>query len=182
MLFRSSRRQALLKLVAAAVIVLFLLDRVVFGPATKSWTDQSQRVAALREQVQRGRQLLQRETTIRGRWASMVRVNLPGEVSAAESGAFTAVSRWASQSQITLTSLAKQWQNHEDGFQKMEFRVAATGSQAALGNFIHALETDPMPVKLEECEFATRDPRGAQLAMTARFTFLRMADTTGGSR
>ena len=42
-----------------------------------------------------------------------------------------------------------------------EFRATVTGDQATLGHFIYEMETDPIPVNLEECEIATRDAQGA---------------------
>jgi len=172
----NDRRQLLIK-VAAAVVGLYALDAFVIEPAIDGWREQNRRIVALGEKVQRGRQLRERETSIRERWAGMLRANLPAEVSAAESMAQIAVGRWVSASQISLTSLTPQWQSREDGFDLYECRVTATGSQTSLGRFIYELETDQSaPVNLEECELASRDARGAQLTLTARLTFLRIKD------
>ena len=174
----NERRQLLLKIAAAAVVGLFLLDRFVIEPTLQGWSEQTARIAALREKVQRGRQLCEREATLREHWAEMLRGNLPAEVSAAENVAYKAVGRWVRDSQISLTSLTPQWQNREEGFDLYECRVAATGSQASLGRFLYELESDQSaPVSLEECELTTRDPRGAQLTLTARLTFLRLKDS-----
>jgi len=179
---KANRREFLLKAVAAGVAGLFLLDTFVLTPVLRGWKDQGLRIQELREKVKRGRLLLVREKTIRDRWAEMLRANLPAEVSAAETEVYKAVGRWARDSQINLTSLTPQWQNREEGFETLECRVAATGDQASLGRFIFELETDPLPVNLEECEFATRDARGAQLTLTARMTFLRLPRPEGAAR
>ena len=121
----SNRRQLFLKIAAAAVVGLYALDALVIEPAFSKWREQGVRIAALRTKVERGRQLREREKTIRERWAAMLRSNLPAEVSAAESAAYQAISRWVNASQINLTSLTPQWQNHEDGSQTYECRVAA---------------------------------------------------------
>ena len=129
--------------------------------------------------------MCKREAALRERWAGMLRSNLPSDPSeadhsAAENVAFKAVGRWVRDSQINLTSLTPnpQWQTHDEGFETYECRVAATGSQAALGRFIYELEADTsVPVSLEECEFTTRDPRGSQLTLTARLTFLRLKES-----
>lgn len=171
----------LLKIAAGAVVGMFLLDRVVITPAIANWHAQSERVALLREKVQRGEQTINREKSIRDRWAEMHRANLPKDVSTAENDVFKAVGRWARESQISFTSLTPQWQTHEDGYQTLECRMSASGDQKTLGRFIHELETDPMPVSLEECEVTTRDPHGAQLTMTARFSFLRLTEGDNNS-
>lgn len=176
----SNRRQLLLKIAAAVVVGLYLLDLVVIEPALAGWHEQSTRITALRTKVERGRQLREREKTIRERWAGMLRSNLPPEFSTAQNAASQSVFHWANMSRINLTSLTPQtqWQDHEEGYQTLECRIAATGSQAALGRFIYEMESDPgLPVNLEECELVTRDARGAQLSLTARITFLRLKES-----
>ena len=44
------------------------------------------------------------------------------------------------------------------------------------------MESDKVPVNLDEFEISTRDDRGAQLTMTARFSFLRLNAAGGGAR
>ena len=174
----NERRQLYLKIGAAASVGLYLLNAFILEPAVQGWSQQTARITALREKVQRGRDLCKREKTLRDRWAGMLRANLPAEISEAENVAYKAVGRWVRDSQISLTSLTPQWQTREEGFETYECRLAATGSQAALGRVLYELESDSsVPVSLEECECTTRDPRGSQLAFTARLTFLRLKES-----
>ena len=179
-------RQTLLKLVAGSCIGLLLLNWLVIDPATHSWSEQSERIAALRTKVDKGRSLLDREDRIRNLWAAMLRANLPPDVSAAQAACETAISRWQGDSGITVPSLTPQWQTREDdGYDEFEYRIAATGDQVSLGRFIYDLATDPMPCNLEECEISTRDAHGQSLNMAARFSFVRVSPDinagTGGS-
>jgi len=169
-----AQRLTYLKIGAGVCGGLVLLNWIVITPLVDSWGAQSERIAALREKVQRGQDLLDRQDAIRNRWAQMVHANLPTEVSAAENSAFQAIGRWARVSGITFASLTPQWQDHDEGYQTLECRASATGTQAALGRFIYELETDPLPVSLEEFEITSRDEHGAELTMTAQFSFLRM--------
>ena len=168
------QREKLLKFGAIAIVGLFLLDRIVITPALASWSEQSDRIHALQQKVDRGHQLIERQDFIRSHWAQMMHANLPTEVSAAEKEAFQSISRWATDSGVTFPSLSPQWDKDHDGYQTYEFRATANGTQAQLARFIYDLETDPIPVNLEEYEIATKDEHGAQLTMTARFTFLRI--------
>jgi len=177
-----SERLKYLKIGAIGFAALLLLDRVVISPAMAGWSAQSDRIDTLRQKVQRGRQLLERKEAIRARWADMERANMPTEVSAAEDQAFQSIGRWAITSGISVESLTPQWLGHDEGYQTLEYRAAATGTQAALARFIYELEIDPAPVNLEEFEITTRDERGTQLTMTARFSFLRLPGPERGSR
>ena len=185
----SPDRQNLLKIVAGACVGLYLLNLIVIDPATHSWAEQSDRIAALRAKVDKGRSLLDHEDRIRNVWASMLRANLPADASTAEANAFTAVSRWQGDSGVSVTSLTPQWQSREDeGYDTFEFRAAMTGDQVSLGRFLYELGTDPMPCSLEECEISTRDAHGQELNMAARFSFVRVSPDisagagAGGSR
>lgn len=178
---KSERRQFLLKSAAALGFGLLMLDTFGVGPAIERWREQTLRITALRLKVDRGRQVAERAAAVRARWAAMLRANLPADLSEAENIAFKAVGRWVRESQISLTSLTSQsqWQTHDEGYETLECRVSATGSQAALGRFLHEMEADAsIPVNLEECELASRDARGSELTLTARLTFLRLSPKT----
>lgn len=171
----SSERQNLTKIVLAFCGAALLLNFVVLGPATQSWSEQSDRIAALRAKVEKGRLLLEHETDYRNRWAAMLRANLPPDNSTAQAACETAVSRWQGTSQITVTSTNAQWQSRDDeGYDALEFRVSTTGDQVSLGHFLYDLGTDPMPCNLEECEISTRDAHGSGLNMAVRFSFVRV--------
>lgn len=176
---KTEQRLLYLKIATAGVVGLLLLDRMVISPATTRWREQSVRLDDLREKVQRGEQLVIREKSIRAKWADMMRANLPAEVSAAENQALKAVQHWALDSRIIFTSLTPQWTSHDEGYKTYECRVAGNGNQQTLARFIYELETDGIPVSLEECEITARDARGEDLAFTARFSFLRMPEPGG---
>jgi hypothetical protein len=175
-MMRSKNRETLLKIAVAAVVGLFLVDRMVLSPAIARWKAQSERIANLRQKVQRGRQLLERERSIQARWTDMQRTDLPEDTSAAENDVFKAISRWARESRIGFTSLTPQWRTHEDGYDTFECRASATGDQASLGRLLYEIETDPLPAHIEDCELATRDAQGKQLNLTVKFSFLRLTD------
>ena len=177
----SKERESLLWVVAGVCFGLVVLNYAVLNPAIAAWSAQSERIDALQKKVVRGRTLLERETRIRGQWASMLRSDLSADNSAADSDASNAIIRWTTDSRVTLTSLTPQFQEHEDaGYDAFEYRVLATGDQIALGRFLYDLGTDPMPCSLEECEITTRDAHGSQLTLSARFSFVRI-DADGGT-
>ncbi len=174
------RRLKYLKIGVGIVVGLFLLDRVVISPATAKWRAQSEQIDSLRAKVDRGRELLRRENSIRSRWAEMIRTDLPDDLSAAENDVFKAVGRWARDSRINLTSLTPQWRSHEEGYDTLECRASANGDQASLGRFLYEMEIDPVPVALQECEIVTRDANGRGLMMNVRFSFARLAENRRG--
>jgi hypothetical protein len=162
---------------------LFLLDRVIIGPLVTHWKEQGDRIADLREKVTRGQNLLERERSIRGRWAEMLRTDLPEGDSAAEDEAYKGISRWTRESRINFTNLTPQWKpNDDEGFSTYEWRAAANGDQASIGRLIYELETDRLPARIEECEITARDAKGQQLMLAMRVSFLRLNEQGGRTR
>src|SRR4051812_24184447 len=78
---QNKNREALLKIAVGAVIGLFLLDRMIIGPFFSAWKNQGERIAEFRQKVQRGQQLLDRETSLRNRWAEMQKNDLADDSS-----------------------------------------------------------------------------------------------------
>lgn len=175
-------RPTLLKVVAGAVIGLWVLDSFVIEPAFHAWGEQGERIAVLQKKVENGRKLLEREKIVRDRWAGMQRANLAADNPTAGGDILNAVNRWKLASGIGLSSFNPQWQEHDDlGYDENECRVTATGDETTVGRFLYELETDAIPVNLEECEIATREAKGQQLTLTARFSFARLTADTGNN-
>ena len=173
---RNNRRETLLKIGVGAVVGLFLLDRVIITPAFASWKSQGERLTKVREQVQRGRQLVAREKSLRSRWEDMQRADMPEDISLAENEVFQAIGRWTLDSRVNFNSLVPQWRAGEEGCETFECRASATGDQATLGKLLYEIETDPLPAHVEECELSARDAKDTQLTLSMRFSFVRLID------
>jgi hypothetical protein len=173
---QSRNRETLLKIGVAVVAGLFVLDRMVLGPAIDAWKAQGERLAELRQKVERGRGLLEREKSIRARWNEMRRSDLGEDHSEAENDVFKAIGKWASASRVSFTNLTPQWRSQEDGYDTFECRATATGEQATLGRLLYEIESDALPMRVEECELSARDNKGQQLALTVRFSAVRIRD------
>jgi hypothetical protein len=173
----ANSREAILKIAVAGVVGLYLLDLFVLTPSIEAWKAQGERLASLREKVEKGRGLIERETSLKGRWEEMLRTDMPEDSSAGEADVYKALGRWGLKSRVSFTSLTPNWHPHDEGYDTFECRVTATGDQASLGRLIYEIETDPLPARVEECELNTRDAVGKQLSMTMRFSFVRINDS-----
>ena len=177
---RNNRRKTLLKIGVGAVVGLVLLDRVIITPAIESWKEQGGRLTKLREQVERGRQLVAREKSLRTRWEEMQRTDMPEDISLAEYEVFQAIRRWNLDSRVNFNSLEQQSRPDEEGCKTFGYRATATGDQATLGRLLYEIETDPLPAHVEACELSARDAKGTQLTLTMRFSFVRLVE--GGKK
>lgn len=176
------QREKFLKIGAAAIVGLFLLDQLVISWAVQAWSDQSDRIAGLRKKVSDAQQLMNRSKQLRARWAEMQRTSLAVNNDVAEYDVYKAVQRWAGTSRISFTNMQQNWRVHDEGYDTLEVRATANGEQSTFGRLLYELETDPLPARVHELELSARDAQGKQLAMSLRFSFVRLGKPTKGAR
>lgn len=168
----SSHRQKLLTIAAIVVIAIWAGDRLVISPLTKTWKDRSVRIADFRKQVSQGSLVLEREKSIRSRWAGMQTNTLAVGTSVAENQLLKAFERWSQESRLSITSIKPQWKHNEDDHSTLECRVDAFGSVQSLTRFLFEVEKDPLALKVEAVEVTARDNEGQQLALALQVSGL----------
>ena len=109
--------------------------------------------------------LRDREQIIRNRWESMRTNTLPENVSLAENEVLQAFEHWSQVSQISIANIKPQWKQTDDNYLTLECRADAFGSIDALTRFLYNVERDPLALRVEAMEIASRDNDGNQLTL-----------------
>lgn len=172
-------REKFLTIAALAVVVLLLGDKFVLSPLTNAYNARKAKIATLNTRLASGRLLLERESSIRQRWELIQTNSLPTDISAAENMVLKSVDRWAQSSRITFTSIKPQWKQFDEEFVTLDCRADASGNMQAVARFLYELESDPMPLKVEEIEITAKDNDGQLLALGVRFSAMML---TGGAK
>lgn len=173
----TQNRERLLLIVALSAVGILAADKLVLGPLTSLWTERSDRITALQQSIERGKNLLDRETTITRRWEDMQRTGLADNASVAEDSILKAANRWSNDSGIAFTSFKPQWIEYDEDYQTYDCRANATGDLTSIAKFIFNLETDALPVRAEEIEVSSRDDSGDNLNLAIRFSGLQFKET-----
>jgi len=171
-------RQRVLAIFAITAVVLLASDRLILVPLTRAWKARAGRIVELKREVTQGGMLLGRERVIRTRWSGMRTNTLPNNVSAAESEVLRAFDRWEQDSRISVTSKKPQWKRNEDDYMTFECRVDASGTLPALTRFLYEVEKDPLALKIESVEIASRDNDGQQLSLALQVSGLMLNPPT----
>lgn len=158
-------RQHLLLAVTLALVGLFALDKLVYGPLVEFYQKRSGRIVELRKRVTEGTALVQREKVVRARWEGMRDNTLPNNSSVAEQQLLKAFDFWAQQSRVSVMSITPQWKRDTEDFMSLECRVDAFGSLSTVTRFLYEIEQDPMGLKLEIVELGARDNEGQQISL-----------------
>jgi Tfp pilus assembly protein PilO len=165
-----------------ACLGVLVADRLVLTPLTHLWQARAKRVVELRQSVEKGTQLLDREQALDERWQDMRARSMPREMSMTQERVFSSVNNWAQSSGLTVTSLKPRRIPDEEDCRKLEIRLSATGSLIAIARFIYAFETDKQAHKIEDMDLTARDDKGRQLTLNLRFTALVIQESDQSSQ
>jgi hypothetical protein len=158
-------RQRLLIIATIAAVGLFVGDKVILSPMTAAWSARARQITELRKQVAQGKLLLQRERSIRNRWAEMQQRTLTNNLSAAEQRLWRVIDSCAQDTRVTINAITPQWKRDSDDYITYECRIDAAGDLDRLSRFLYRIEREPVALKLESVELGARDKEGQQLSL-----------------
>lgn len=168
-------RQQWLAIVAIICVGFLVGDRLVLSPLLRNWKARSSRLADLRQRVQQGDLLLERENAIRSRWETMRTNLLSADPSEAERQILKAFERWSQESRIGISGIKPQWKETDENETRLECRVDAFGSLSAVTRFLYELEADQLAVKIDAVELTSRNDNGDDIALTLQVSALLAA-------
>lgn len=172
--FDPKNRQHVLLLVAAIVVGIFLGDRLVFTPLVRFWKARSERITELKKDVHHGDMLVERAAAIQDTWNKMRTNALPSETTLAESQMLRAFDRWSKDSGVSVSSVRPQWKRAGDEYMTLECRADVAGSLEEVTRLLYEIERDPMGVKVDSADLATRDTDGALITLGLQVSGLQL--------
>jgi len=169
-------RQTVLAVVAVAVVALFILDQVVFGPLLTGWRHRSENIHKLQDSIKKGQSMIDREQITRSMWNNMRKNTLPANASQAEKTVLESFDNWTRDSSVTVNSIKPQWKRGaNDAYSLLECRIDAAGDIGTLTKFLYAVEHSEMALRIESVELTARDADGRQLTLGLSVSGLRLA-------
>jgi hypothetical protein len=181
----AKRRERVLMIGAAVCVALLLGNMLVVKPLTAHWKANQEAIDKLTMDIRRGEALLDRERGLNAEWDQMTSRTLAADQAQASRDVINAVERWTSDSGFNRSSLNPRWttDSRERDRAEYEVRITGQGTNSQIARFLYLLETDPLPLKIEEARISSSDPNGRTLALSLRFTAvqLRIAQNTRGA-
>jgi hypothetical protein len=167
-------RQQLLVIVAVSAVSLFAADKLLLGPLLKAWDVRAARIKVLRNQVSRGKMLVQRDRPIRNHWEQMQSRALTNNSSAAEQLVFNTIDGWARETGVLVNAITPQWKQDADDHATYECRVDASGDLSRLSRFLYRIERGALALRLDDVELSARDKDGQQLSLGLQLSGLML--------
>lgn len=165
-------------LIFAAIISISILfgDKLLVSPLIRLWKTRSERITYLRQSLENGSFIVDRADAIQGVWQELKKRSLAQKKANAENQILNSVNDWARNSGINVVSLKPRWVENGEQSMLLEFRLSAIGDVRSLARFLFEIESDPLALKLEDVEITSRDARGTELDLAARFSGLIIVD------
>ena len=168
-------RQKMLLIAAGAGLLLLVGNSLVFDPLVASWKARAETITTLRQKVDDGTKMVQREQSLRSNWNEKRTNALPADQSQAEAQLFKSFDRWERASGITRVAIKPQWKEGDvPTYNTLECRVDYTGSIDRIKRFLYEVEKDPMGLKVENIEISSRDDNGRQLSLGLQVSGLQL--------
>ena len=194
-----NKRERYLLTVAVIVVTIVVGNLLVLQPLLTSWNIRDIEIIRLEGEIKNGNELIlpnpdkpgavTREESYKKIWATYLGGNLNSTNTVAEEKVWRAIEKWRSKSRISLTSVKPQWQNHEyeflgkepgenktHGYRTYDVRLVAEGTMQEAVKFVHAIESDELPLKIEQLELASREKTGKLISVSVHFTGLQLGE------
>ena len=172
-------RQQFLTILTLTAVGLLALDNIVRPPLAKIWDQRATRIAKLKRDVKEGKELQQRKNWLRGHWEEMQKASLTNDTTAAEQQLFSGLNNWVQYSGVTIQNIAPTWkQGNDPAYKTLECRVDASGSLDRLSEFLYAMETDKMALRVQSIELTSKDANGSTIGLGVQVSALVLANAT----
>lgn len=173
-----NRREQILILLTVLCVSALAADHFVLSPLIGLWQTRSTRIAELRQNLDKGQMLVDREDAMEEEWSRMRAAGLSSDNAETEKVLFNALSEWVGRSGLSVASQKPRWLEDEDEQgKKIELRIDSTGNMGSITRFLYELERDRLPFKVEDMEINAQDAKGRSLSFEMRVTGLVLGET-----
>jgi hypothetical protein len=149
-----TKREQHLGIAVGAVVALvagwFSLKQWYLDPREAISTQQQE----TENKVQDARTLLKKQKQLRVEWAKMTAAGLRPNPSEADTQVQHALSDWSQECGLSKLSVKLERENLERNFLVVSFHLTGSGSQAAVAKLLWAIETAPMPMRVDEVQLS----------------------------
>ena len=171
----ASKRERIIGLLTAGVLVVLALDRLVLAPLTERRRTVEAQVEEARADVQLAEVLLDNRGRMDELWDAMLAGGIKAEVPEAESQALNALRDWAKDAGVTLTSLKPDRAETAQHFRVVYVGATCTGSMRSITEFLWRVQTTQIPMRVTLMQISARKPGTDDLSLQLSVSTLCLA-------
>ena len=169
-----SKREKVIAAVTALFIAGPILNSMIIEPLQTRNASLNSDIAAAQSELERTSRLFDTSKSARREWASMAGSALYPDRPRAESQILNHVREWAQEAGISLNSQKPERDEKEKEFQKITFRVTASGTMSQVGRFLHRIQTATIPVRITDLQLSSHRDGQDGLALSVALATIYM--------
>jgi len=166
-------RQQFLTIITLVAVGLLAADRIIRPPLQKLWKSRSEQIAKLQNQVKYGLVLQHGRDTLHRRWDELQKSTLSNDPTTAEQQLWGGLNNWVQYSGVTLMNVSPTLKQGSDpAYKTLECRIDAAGPLDRLAQFLYAMETDTMALRVQSIEMTAKDANGSTIGLGVQISAL----------
>ncbi len=174
-----TQRERAIAIVAGGVIGVGLLYGFVLDPLLKRLDEADTLLAANTADRDAALSLLDRKSRDTREWRTIANGRVPSDPSTAESQLLNRVSAAGDRAGLKLDLQARAAER-ENGFDRIQRTVSTTGNMSKLGEFLYALQTSDIPLRIVDLHIGSRKDGTDDLSLTMSIATLVLAPPKPG--
>ena len=151
-----TKRERNIAIGVGLAVAIFVLDQYLLAPYFERQKQIGDATSKVTLQLARADKTFNMERRLKRVWTDIISGGLKTDASEAESQALNAVREWAQDAGVVLTALKPERASQEGKFQVISFHVTATGPMRAISKLTWAMETAPIPVRVNDLQLTPR--------------------------
>ena len=175
-----SQRERYVAIGFGVVVVLAILNWVVLSPLLE-WSDTIKKQTDAAQQIQSDdARLSHKLVQLTKVWNDMMKNGLKTDVSEAQSQLSHAVSEWAAQSGVNITSThseAPTLVDQKSGFTQVIFQVTGTGTTSGVAKLLYQIESAKIPIRIDNLRIGSKKDGADDLEIQLNVSTLTMPTT-----
>ncbi len=174
-----SKRERVIAIVTAAIILLFVLDRYVWTPAMDARARVGNEKQTLQTQLQQADRLFKRRSQLSEKWEEMKKGGLGSDPSATESRVLNAIRKWSQECGLPISTVKPDRDKSDGELREIFFNLALTGDMEAVGHFLWEVENTTLPLRIKEFQLGSRGGNGSDLSLQIKLSALYLGSGSG---
>ena len=165
-----SNREHVILAIAAMLVGVFVLDRLVLTPAWQWRQELADRRVVMAHDVSAAAALIKNHALFERHWSSMTREGLSSTISDTEGIAYHAVRDWAHASGLNLLAINPERVNDDSTLPIVVFRATGTGPMRAVAAFLKKLDETSIALRIEQLQIISRRDGQDDLTLELRLS------------
>jgi Tfp pilus assembly protein PilO len=167
-----SKREKMLLFATAGVFVILILDQYALAPLFQHQGLLDTQSGQYQTEIDHGRKFLAERKQLKPKWESMLKGGLKDDPAEAEGQLLHALSDWAGEAGLTLSSLKPERPESKERLKEIQLQVVGNGPWESVPKLLFKIQSAPLPLKIMELQLGSRNDASHDVSLQFKISTL----------